>query len=53
MTNPPRAKLPPDWKKRLTVFLAELGLLDIPYGQIVLNVADGKIMDAEKRERVK
>jgi hypothetical protein len=45
--------LDPDWKKKLTDQLKALGLLTFSFGQINLNVADGRIVDAVRQDKLK
>lgn len=45
--------LDPDWKRKLTECLKEIGLLSAPYLQVTVNVADYRVSDVMKQERLK
>jgi len=50
MTTP---GLDPEWKRKLTACLKEIGFLSAPYLQVTVNVADYRVSDAMKQERLK
>lgn len=45
--------LDPEWKRKLTECLKEIGLLSSPCLQVVVNVADYRVCDVTKQERLK
>ena len=45
--------LDPDWKKKLTECLKDVGLLTAPHLQVTINIADYRVCDAMKNERMK
>ena len=45
--------LDPEWKRKLTECMKEIGLLSGPYLQLTINVADYRVSDVVKQERVK
>jgi hypothetical protein len=45
--------LDPDWKRKLTECLKEIGLLSAPHLQVTVNVADFRVSDVMKQERLK
>ncbi|HEY6873585.1 MAG TPA: hypothetical protein VI298_12760 [Geobacteraceae bacterium] len=45
--------LDPEWKRKLTECLKEIGLLSAPYLQVTVNVADYRVSDVTKQERLK
>ena len=45
--------LDPEWKRKLTECLKEIGLLSAPYLQVTINVADYRVSDVTKQERLK
>jgi len=45
--------LDPDWKRKLTECLKEIGLLSAPCLQVTINVADYRVCDVTKQERLK
>jgi hypothetical protein len=45
--------LDPDWKRKLTECMKELGLLSGPFLQLTINVADFRVTDVTKQERLK
>ncbi len=48
-----RPGLDPEWKLKLTECLKEIGLLSAPYLQVTVNVADYRVSDVMKQERLK
>jgi len=48
-----RPGLDPEWKRKLTECLKEIGLLSAPYLQVTVNVADYRVSDVTKQERLK
>ena len=49
----PKADLDPEWKRKLTECLKEIGLLSAPCLQVTINVADYRVCDVTKQERLK
>ena len=49
----PKPGLDPEWKKKLTECLREIGLLSAPFLQVTVNVADYRVSDVMKQERLK
>jgi len=47
------SSLDPEWKRKLTECLKEIGLLSAPYLQVTINVADFRVSDVTKQERLK
>jgi hypothetical protein len=45
--------LDPEWKLKLTQCLKEIGLLSAPCLQVTVNVADYRVSDVMKQERLK
>lgn len=45
--------LDPDWKEKLTDCMKEIGLLSAPFLQVTVNVADYRVCDVTKQERLK
>ncbi len=45
--------LDPEWKRKLTECMKEIGLLSAPYLQVTINVADFRVSDVMKQERLK
>jgi len=45
--------LDPEWKRKLTECLKEIGLLSAPCLQMTVNVADSRVCDVTKQERLK
>jgi hypothetical protein len=45
--------LDPEWKLKLTECLKEIGLLSAPCLQVMVNVADYRVSDVTKQERLK
>ncbi len=45
--------LDPEWKRKLTECMKEIGLLSAPYLQVTVNVADYRVSDVMKQERLK
>ncbi len=45
--------LDPEWKRKLTECLKEIGLLSAPCLQVTVNVADYRVSDVMKQERLK
>jgi hypothetical protein len=45
--------LDPEWKRKLTECLKDIGLLSAPYLQVTVNVADYRVSDVMKQERLK
>jgi len=45
--------LDPEWKRKLTECLKEIGLLSAPYLQVTINIADYRVSDVMKQERLK
>ena len=45
--------LDPEWKRKLTECLKEIGLLSAPSLQMTINVADHRVADVTKQERLK
>ena len=48
-----KAGLDPQWKLKLTECLKEIGLLSAPCLQVTINVADFRVCDVTKQERLK
>jgi hypothetical protein len=48
-----KADLDPEWKRKLTECLKEIGLLSAPCLQVTVNVADYRVSDVMKQERLK
>jgi hypothetical protein len=48
-----RSGLDPEWKRKLTECLSEIGLLSAPSLQVTINVADFRVSDVTKQERLK
>jgi hypothetical protein len=53
MASNPLKKLDPDWKKKLSDCMKEIGMLDMPFGQITVHISDSKVSEALKQERYK
>jgi len=53
MANEQLKKLDPEWKKKLSECMKEIGILDIPHGQITVHFADYKVAEAVKQQRYK
>lgn len=49
----PKPPLDPEWKRKLTECMKEIGLLSAPYLQVTINVADYRVCDVMKQERLK
>ena len=45
--------LDPEWKRKLTECMEEIGLLSTPCLQVTVNVADYRVSDVMKQERLK
>jgi hypothetical protein len=45
--------LDPEWKRKLTECMKEIGLLSAPCLQVTVNIADYRVADVLKHERVK
>ena len=45
--------LDPEWKRKLTDCMKDIGLLSVPYLQVTINVADYRVSDVTKQERLK
>ncbi len=45
--------LDPEWKRKLTKCMEEIGLLSTPCLQVTVNVADYRVCDVMKQERLK
>ena len=45
--------LDPEWKRKLTECMKEIGLLYAPHLQVTVNVADYRVSDVVKQERLK
>ncbi len=45
--------LDPEWKKKLTACMKEIGLLSAPCLQVTINVSDYRVCDVTKQERLK
>ena len=45
--------LDPEWKRKLTECMKEIGLLSAPHLQVTVNVADYRVCDVLKQERLK
>jgi hypothetical protein len=45
--------LHPEWKRKLTECMKEIGLLSAPHLQVTVNVADYRVSDVLKQERLK
>ena len=43
----------PEWKRKLTECMKEIGLLSAPFLQVTVNVADYQVSDVMKQERLK
>ncbi|MBJ6801591.1 hypothetical protein [Geomonas propionica] len=50
MTKP---SLDPEWKRKLTQCMKEIGLLSAPHLQVTVNIADYRVCDAVRNERMK
>ncbi len=48
-----KTDLDPEWKRKLTECLREIGLLSAPFLQVTINVADFRVCDVLKQERLK
>jgi len=48
-----RKSLDPEWKKKLTECMLTVGLIDVPYGQLIVNWADFKVGNAEVKKTLK
>jgi hypothetical protein len=48
-----KSGLDPEWKRKLTECLKEVGLLSAPFLQVTINVADYRVCDVTKQERLK
>ena len=48
-----KPNLDPEWKRKLTECLKEIGLLSAPHIQVTVNVADYRVSDVMKQERLK
>ena len=48
-----KQNLDPEWKRKLTECLKEIGLLSAPHIQVTVNVADYRVSDVMKQERLK
>lgn len=51
MTNDTSKKLDPEWKKKLSTCMKDIGMLDMPFGQITVHIADSKVTEVLKQER--
>jgi len=45
--------LDPDWKRKLTECMKTIGLLSAPHLQVTVNIADYRVSDVTKQERLK
>ncbi len=45
--------LDPEWKRKLTDCMKEIGLLSAPHLQVTVNIADYRVCDAVRNERMK
>ena len=45
--------LDPEWKRKLTECMREIGLLSAPCLQVTINIADYRVCDVTKQERLK
>jgi hypothetical protein len=45
--------LDPEWKRKLTDCMKDIGLLSVPYLQVTINIADYRVSDVMKQERLK
>jgi hypothetical protein len=45
--------LDPEWKRKLTECMKDIGLLSAPHLQVTINVADYRVCDVMKQERLK
>ncbi len=45
--------LDPEWKRKLTECMKEIGMLSAPFLQVTINVADYRVADVMKQERLK
>jgi hypothetical protein len=45
--------LDPEWKRKLTECMKEIGLISAPHLQVTINVADYRVCDVTKQERLK
>jgi hypothetical protein len=48
-----KPELDPEWKRKLTECMKEIGLMSAPFLQVTINVADYRVADAMKQERLK
>ncbi len=48
-----KPRLDPEWKRKLTECLKEIGLLSASHLQVTVNVADYRVSDVMKQERLK
>lgn len=48
-----KPELDPEWKRKLTECMKEIGLLSAPHLQMTINVADYRVCDVTKQERLK
>uniref|UniRef100_C6DZ13 Uncharacterized protein n=1 Tax=Geobacter sp. (strain M21) TaxID=443144 RepID=C6DZ13_GEOSM len=53
MDKPLNPSLDPDWKRKLTDCMTGIGLLSAPHLQVTINIADYRICDVTKQERLK
>ena len=47
------AGLDPEWKRKLTACMKEIGLLSASCLQVTINIADYRVCDVMKQERLK
>jgi hypothetical protein len=45
--------LDPEWKRKLTECMKGIGLLSAPHLQVTVNIADYRVCDVMKQERLK
>lgn len=45
--------LDPEWKDKLATCLKQIGIMDSPFSQITINVADSRIREVTKQIRYK
>jgi len=48
-----KSDLDPEWKRKLTECMKEIGLLSAPCLQVTVNVADYRVAEVMKQERLK
>ena len=48
-----KTDLDPEWKRKLTECMKEIGLLSAPCLQVTVNVADYRVAEVMKQERLK